>query len=105
MLAAAHVLAMDSKNLLDVVDAVRSRHPLLCPQSSYVNDVTPTNAEAVFPQENTFHGDSESFHSPTVPLLAEPVPCSFVRFPVINRIQQATSTNKNSSGTSPTIES
>lgn len=29
MLAAAHVLAMDAKNLLDVVDSVRIRHPEL----------------------------------------------------------------------------
>lgn len=27
MLAAAHVLAMDAKNLLDVVDCIRERHP------------------------------------------------------------------------------
>lgn len=27
MLAAAHVLAMDAKNLLDVVDSIRERHP------------------------------------------------------------------------------
>lgn len=30
MLGAAHVLAMDSKNLLDVVDAIRIRYPELC---------------------------------------------------------------------------
>lgn len=27
MLSAAHVLAMDAKNLLDVIDAIRIRHP------------------------------------------------------------------------------
>lgn len=27
MLAAAHILAMDAKNLLDVVDCIRERHP------------------------------------------------------------------------------
>jgi len=27
MLSAAHVLAMDAKNLLDVVDAIRIRYP------------------------------------------------------------------------------
>ena len=27
MLAAAHILAMDAKNLLDVVDCIRARHP------------------------------------------------------------------------------
>ena len=31
MLSAAHVLAMDAKNLLDVIDSIRIRHP-------YVND-------------------------------------------------------------------
>ncbi|XP_077283384.1 protein tyrosine kinase 2 Fak isoform X2 [Arctopsyche grandis] len=29
MLSAAHVLAMDAKNLLDVVDCIRQRHPLI----------------------------------------------------------------------------
>ncbi|XP_063542545.1 uncharacterized protein LOC134751120 [Cydia strobilella] len=29
MLAAAHVLAMDAKNLLDVVDCIRERHPTI----------------------------------------------------------------------------
>ena len=27
MLAAAHILAMDAKNLLDVIDGIRMRHP------------------------------------------------------------------------------
>lgn len=35
MLSAAHVLAMDAKNLLDVVDSVRIRHPdLFVPDES-----------------------------------------------------------------------
>ncbi|CAH0717842.1 unnamed protein product, partial [Brenthis ino] len=45
MLAAAHVLAMDAKNLLDVVDCIRERHPhidwraILCD----IEPPTPTN--------------------------------------------------------------
>lgn len=41
MLGAAHVLAMDSKNLLDVVDAIRIRHPQIDRQIFKSNDSLP----------------------------------------------------------------
>lgn len=41
MLSAAHVLAMDSKNLLDVVDAIRIRHPQIDRQIFKSNDSLP----------------------------------------------------------------
>lgn len=43
MLSAAHVLAMDAKNLLDVVDSVRIRYPqvdLVMRENYRVNDAT-----------------------------------------------------------------
>ncbi|XP_061380545.1 focal adhesion kinase 1 isoform X2 [Danaus plexippus] len=40
MLAAAHVLAMDAKNLLDVVDCIRERHPHVDWRSA-LRDVSP----------------------------------------------------------------
>lgn len=36
MLSAAHVLAMDAKNLLDVVDSVRIRYPNVFVQNTTV---------------------------------------------------------------------
>lgn len=41
MLSAAHVLAMDSKNLLDVVDTIRIRHPQIDRQIFKSNDSLP----------------------------------------------------------------
>lgn len=40
MLSAAHVLAMDAKNLLDVVDAIRQRYDSLFVE--YFENVSPT---------------------------------------------------------------
>lgn len=34
MLSTAHILAMDSKNLLDVIDNLRMQHPPLTPSSN-----------------------------------------------------------------------
>lgn len=39
MLGAAHVLAMDSKNLLDVVDAIRIRYPHINKQFQKLQEV------------------------------------------------------------------
>lgn len=65
MLGAAHVLAMDSKNLLDVVDAIRIRYPQINKQFQKLQE-TPTEVadaddtietEQVFPTPslNTFY--------------------------------------------------
>lgn len=43
MLSAAHVLAMDAKNLLDVIDSLRLRHPELFKQQS----TTPLQSDSV----------------------------------------------------------
>jgi focal adhesion kinase 1 len=43
MLSSAHVLAMDTKNLLDVVDSIRLRYPNVA-YSSIVHDIFKTNS-------------------------------------------------------------
>ncbi|XP_060536521.1 focal adhesion kinase 1-like isoform X6 [Cylas formicarius] len=84
MLGAAHVLAMDSKNLLDVVDTIRTRYPQICrhirdDSDKFVADVggrvhsteslEKQDVEKV--QQVMLDGRSESM-SPT------PVACTFV---------------------------
>lgn len=49
MLAAAHVLAMDAKNLLDVVDCIRERHPNIDWQAA----LNPYTSQPVSPQSQT----------------------------------------------------
>lgn len=50
MLGAAHVLAMDSKNLLDVVDAIRTRYPHTNKQFQKLQETTEgAQPEQVFP--------------------------------------------------------
>uniref|UniRef100_A0A182MV34 Focal adhesion kinase 1 n=1 Tax=Anopheles culicifacies TaxID=139723 RepID=A0A182MV34_9DIPT len=65
MLSAAHVLAMDAKNLLDVVDSIRVRYPNLFPQqpsapssptqrqhgSGTTSTVHPSNTPPMFAQQ------------------------------------------------------
>lgn len=48
MLSAAHVLAMDAKNLLDVVDSLRLRHPELFLNDSIATPLTPTTISSHF---------------------------------------------------------
>lgn len=48
MLSAAHVLAMDAKNLLDVVDSLRLRHPELFHNDTVVTPLTPTTISTHF---------------------------------------------------------
>ena len=49
MLSAAHVLAMDAKNLLDVIDSIRSRFPNLFEQNRSSNKSTPNNSATSSP--------------------------------------------------------
>lgn len=46
MLSAAHVLAMDAKNLLDVVDSVRIRYPDLFMAEEIQNMATVSNVSS-----------------------------------------------------------
>ncbi|CAH2246883.1 jg19248 [Pararge aegeria aegeria] len=47
MLAAAHVLAMDAKNLLDVVDCIRERHPHIDWKSALQLDEEPQTSSPI----------------------------------------------------------
>ena len=61
MLSAAHVLAMDAKNLLDVVDSVRMRYPqvdLMMRENYQVNDVASSNNEENLSSPSTSEASS-----------------------------------------------
>ncbi|XP_061513648.1 uncharacterized protein LOC1270807 isoform X2 [Anopheles gambiae] len=81
MLSAAHVLAMDAKNLLDVVDSIRVRYPNLFPQqqqpqqpsapssptqrqhgaaTSVTSAVHPSNTPQMFAQQQQQHSFDQS---------------------------------------------
>jgi hypothetical protein len=75
MLSAAHILAMDAKNLLDVIDSIRMRYPdvntYICtgiPVQTVENDVGETERE-VRPamQEAQSHGSLERQKKMAVP--------------------------------------
>lgn len=77
MLGAAHVLAMDSKNLLDVIDAIRIR----------------------FPQVNH---DFCSLSNEAVP----PAPCTFVQSPAYSqKVHASSNTSGSNVTTSQTADS
>ncbi|XP_076260317.1 protein tyrosine kinase 2 Fak isoform X10 [Rhynchophorus ferrugineus] len=77
MLGAAHVLAMDSKNLLDVVDSLRIRHPQvdqqLFKQGDYIQELSDHEAGA--PEKGDAEKVTEIVEAPLSPT---PVTCSFV---------------------------
>uniref|UniRef100_A0A182PJM9 Focal adhesion kinase 1 n=1 Tax=Anopheles epiroticus TaxID=199890 RepID=A0A182PJM9_9DIPT len=77
MLSAAHVLAMDAKNLLDVVDSIRVRYPNLFPQqqqpsapssptqrqhgaTAVTSAVHPSNSPQMFAQQQQQHSFDQS---------------------------------------------
>ncbi|XP_053618433.1 focal adhesion kinase 1-like isoform X13 [Plodia interpunctella] len=59
MLAAAHVLAMDAKNLLDVVDCIRERHPHIDWRAALRPDAAP--APAPIPQNQTLTSHNQAY--------------------------------------------
>lgn len=63
MLAAAHILAMDAKNLLDVVDCIRERHPHIDWRAALDPEPQPTSpdTQAVVPQNQTLHSQNQVF--------------------------------------------
>lgn len=64
MLAAAHVLAMDAKNLLDVVDCIRERYPTVDWRAALEPPPpTPPQADspAVVPQNQTLTSQNQIF--------------------------------------------
>ncbi|XP_022818180.1 focal adhesion kinase 1 isoform X4 [Spodoptera litura] len=63
MLAAAHILAMDAKNLLDVVDCIRDRHPNIDWRAALQPPQEPTspNAQVATPQNQTLTSQNQVF--------------------------------------------
>ncbi|XP_018568547.1 focal adhesion kinase 1 isoform X5 [Anoplophora glabripennis] len=93
MLAAAHVLAMDSKNLLDVVDAIRIRYPQIDRTLFKSNESLPESDQS---QDSAEKSDfSKSTEIPSTyppPLSPTPVSCTFVPM-YSNNIQSTSSSN------------
>lgn len=79
MLGAAHVLAMDSKNLLDVIDCIRKRYPL-------VLDNLPNAEEVLNEPKLEMVGSHIYNNSEDIPNLPTPVSCTFVSFPKVETV-------------------
>nr|CAI5832845.1 unnamed protein product [Callosobruchus analis] len=105
MLSAAHVLAMDSKNLLDVVDTIRIRHPQINKQLFKSNDSLPESdqnlessiekhdvSKGVEPQ-NTVEITEEEIPEDMPPMSPVAVSCTFVQTPLYTNVQSASSSN------------
>ncbi|KAJ8969332.1 hypothetical protein NQ317_010104 [Molorchus minor] len=63
MLAAAHVLAMDSKNLLDVVDTIRIRYPQINKTIFKSNDSLPESDQNP-PEKHDFSKPTDNLAYP-----------------------------------------
>lgn len=95
MLGAAHVLAMDSKNLLDVVDAIRIRYPNINPYAQNPKDSAQSiPVEVSDPESET---SSDTYH----PNLPHPVGCTYVQYPMYTQNVSSSSTTT-PSNVSPT---
>lgn len=70
MLSAAHVLAMDAKNLLDVIDSIRNRFPNLFNASegrSSSNKSTPNNSATSSPSRKLNRPQQQQQQQPPLP--------------------------------------
>ena len=95
MLAAAHVLAMDSKNLLDVVDTIRMRYPQVNKHLFNVDDPIPeSESTEVEPQEKQDVPKAAEAAS-TYPNLPSPVAVSCSVLPVYTNYVQSAATSSN----------
>ncbi|GJQ76496.1 hypothetical protein Trydic_g2203 [Trypoxylus dichotomus] len=90
MLGAAHVLAMDSKNLLDVVDAIRMRYPHINPYAQ-----GPKEQSVPSPTEGSDH-ESETSSGAYHPNLPHPVSCTYVQYPIYTQNVSSSSTTAQS---------
>ncbi|KAK9873715.1 hypothetical protein WA026_002071 [Henosepilachna vigintioctopunctata] len=84
MLGAAHVLAMDSKNLLDVVDAIRIRYPHINENVFKANSCISESEEytasndSLEKQDMTKSSDSSLSYPTDLPSSPKAVSCTFV---------------------------
>ncbi|KAK4884842.1 hypothetical protein RN001_001113 [Aquatica leii] len=95
MLGAAHVLAMDSKNLLDVIDAIRIRFPQFNQELCAVKDTSDI-------QNNAPQSDASSYSESMLP---PPASCTFVQSPAYTHKVHATSNASESTVTTNVVDS
>lgn len=107
MLGAAHVLAMDSKNLLDVVDAIRIRYPhinenifnakhfILESEEHSSSKKAAENQDMIKPTDDSFNYSGDPPSSPIS------VSCTFVS----KHSQTQTSSSSPSFNMGPTLDS
>ncbi|XP_037297412.1 focal adhesion kinase 1 isoform X3 [Manduca sexta] len=71
MLAAAHVLAMDAKNLLDVVDCIRERHPNIDWRAALESeDIAPQPQNQTLTSQNEVFAAQNQIFTPQNPILS-----------------------------------
>ncbi|XP_044263167.1 focal adhesion kinase 1 isoform X6 [Tribolium madens] len=94
MLGAAHVLAMDSKNLLDVVDAMRIRYPQFNKHLFKVGDLETESIEVDTTEKQESPNTSEAPSTyPNLPSSPVAVTCAVV--PVYTNYVQSAATSSN----------
>ncbi|KAF5297586.1 hypothetical protein FQA39_LY12062 [Lamprigera yunnana] len=91
MLGAAHVLAMDSKNLLDVIDTIRIRFPQVNKDLCATKDTLDSQSST--PQNDASYSES---------LLPPPASCTYVQSPTYTQKVHASSNASGSTATSTT---
>lgn len=72
MLSAAHILAMDAKNLLDVVDSIRTRYPHIQPitnssKTSPISSPVASTSNSSSPSRKIIHSQQAKPPSPSEP--------------------------------------
>lgn len=95
MLSAAHVLAMDSKNLLDVVDTIRIRHPQIDRQIFKSNDSLPESDQAHEPPTSDRPETDQAAFSLSTSLAPQPVSCNLMPL-YANNVQAVSASNLSS---------
>lgn len=92
MLSAAHVLAMDSKNLLDVVDAIRIRHPQIDRQIFKSNDSLPESDQTHEPSASDRPETDQAAYPVASSASNHPVSCTFMPL-YANNVQSLPTSN------------
>ncbi|KAJ8870369.1 hypothetical protein PR048_029390 [Dryococelus australis] len=87
MLSAAHILAMDAKNLLDVIDSIRIRHPevneFVCSGGSQSSECDLQDDGSEMQQVQSPHSQRSSLERKKVPPLSSSVQVAAVTASVV----------------------
>lgn len=95
MLGAAHVLAMDSKNLLDVVDTIRIRYPQFNRHLFKVGDPIPESETSEVESEGKQESPKNDAPSTYPNLPSSPVAVTCTVVPVYTNYVQSAATSSN----------